>query len=154
MNAVSLDDIDRNILRSLQKDCSLSQDALAEAVNLSRNACTRRVKRLEDAGLILRRVAILNHQALGRGLIAIVSIRTNQHEKGWLDRFRTAIELMPEVVGAYRMTGDLDYLLRVKLGDIQSYDQFYQRLIERVPSADISTSFVMEAITDTTEIPL
>ncbi|WP_371157862.1 Lrp/AsnC family transcriptional regulator [Jannaschia sp. 2305UL9-9] len=151
---VELDEHDRRILRSLQKDTTVSLDALAERVTLSRNACWRRIKRLEEAGVIRSRVAHLNPDALGLGLSVFVLIRVGSHEPGWLDQFKAAIAAMPEVQGAHRMTGDLDYVLRVRVADVAGYDQFYKRLIARVPIADVSASFVMEDLKDTTELPV
>jgi len=153
MKRIELDEIDRRILKQLQRDCSLSLDALAEAVALSRNACWRRVKRLDGEGVITRRVAILDPKALGLGLTALVMVKTNQHDKSWLAAFRSTISLMPEIVGAHRMSGDLDYVLRVRVASVEAYDSFYQRLIEKLPIADISASFVMEDIKETTELP-
>lgn len=152
--SANLDNFDRSILVELQKDASLSMDVLSERINLSRNACWRRVKQMEEAGVIKSRVALVNPDSIGIGLSVIVLIRTNQHGPEWLAKFKEAVESAPEIVGAHRMTGDLDYVLKVMVKDIKSYDQFYQRLICQVPFADISSSFVMENIVDTTQLPL
>ncbi|MFW2542040.1 Lrp/AsnC family transcriptional regulator [Primorskyibacter sp. 2E107] len=149
-----LDEIDRKILTLLQRDCSMSVDALAERVHLSRNACWRRVKALEASKVIQRRVAILDPDAVGLGLLVMVLVRTNQHDSNWLKLFHEAVRRMPEIVSAHRMSGELDYVLRVRVASVRDYDTFYQRLIARVPVADISASFVMEDIKDTTELPL
>lgn len=149
-----IDEIDLRILRKLQKDTTASLDALAERVSLSRNACWRRIKRLEETGVIRARVAHLNPDALGLGLSVFVLIRVGSHEPGWLDRFQVAIAAMPEIQGAHRMTGDLDYVLRVRVADVAGYDRFYKSLIARVPIADVSASFVMEDLKDTTELPI
>ncbi|MGB3555920.1 MAG: Lrp/AsnC family transcriptional regulator [Jannaschia sp.] len=149
-----LDETDRRILRQLQKDTTPSLDALAEAVALSRNACWRRVRRLEETGVIRSRVAHLDAAALGLGLAVFVLIRVGSHEPGWLDRFQKAVASMPEIQGAHRMTGELDYVLRVRVADVADYDRFYKALIARVPIADVSASFVMEDIKDTTELPI
>lgn len=145
---------DRMILEYLQCDTSLSIEDLAEKVSLSRNACWRRVRNLQDAGYILRRVALLNPQLLGLPLVALVQIKTNQHEEGWLKQFRKAMAEMPEVVSAWRMSGDLDYMLRVRIKSVEGYDEFYKRLIKRVPMHNVSASFVLEELKDTTELPL
>jgi len=150
----SIDEIDRKILKNLQRDSSISIDALAERVHLSRNACWRRVKTLEANKVILRRVAILDPEAVGLGLQVLVLVRTNLHDTDWLKLFHDAVRYMPEIISAHRMSGELDYVLRVRVDTVQSYDSFYQRLISRVPVADISASFVMEAIKDTTELPV
>jgi Lrp/AsnC family transcriptional regulator len=149
-----LDKKNKSILNFLQSDASISVEQLAEKVALSRNACWRRIKTLEDAGLILRRVALLNPDKVGLPLLAVVQVRTNRHEAGWLEQFRAAIMDMPEVVAAWRMSGDLDYVLRVRVASVAGYDDFYQRLIERVPMSDVSASFVLEEMKDTTELPL
>lgn len=150
----ALDDIDRKLLTLLQQDAGLSVDALADRVHLSRNACWRRVKRLEADGIVQKRVAIVDPGALGLGLHVFVLIRTNDHSADWLQAFRRAVREMPEVVAAQRMTGDLDYVLRVRVADVPAYDRFYQRLIDKVQIADVSASFVMEDVKETTALPL
>lgn len=132
----------------------MSVDALAEKVHLSRNACWRRVKNLEASKIILRRVALLDPEAVGLGLLVMVLVRTNQHDSDWLKLFHDAIRHMPEIISAHRMSGELDYVLRVRVATVGDYDSFYQQLISRVPVADISASFVMEDIKDTTELPV
>ncbi|MEP5151495.1 Lrp/AsnC family transcriptional regulator [Planktotalea sp.] len=149
-----LDEIDRRILRALQKDASLSIDALAETVHLSRNACWRRVKNLETSKVIKARVALVDPEAVDLGLSVIVLVRTSQHDNEWLTQFDKAVRELPEILGAHRMSGDLDYVLRVRVASVAAYDLFYKRLIKRVPLSDISASFVMDDIKDTTELPL
>ena len=129
-------------------------DTLSERVNLSRNACWRRVKQLQDSGVIQARVALIDPESVGLALSVFVLIRTNQHGPEWLKKFQRAVTSMPEIVGAHRMTGDLDYVLRVRVADVKSYDQFYQRLTGQVPIAEISASFVMEDLVDTTQLPI
>lgn len=152
--SINIDEIDRRLLALLQKDASLSVDALAEKVHLSRNACWRRVKNLEASKVILRKVALLDPEAVGLGLQVLVLVRTNQHDSNWLKLFNDAVRTMPEIISAHRMSGELDYVLRVRVASVRDYDVFYQRLISRVPVADISASFVMEDIKDTTELPV
>lgn len=149
-----LDKKNKQLLGYLQKDASVAIEQLAERVSLSRNACWRRIKALEDAGLISRKVALLDPAALGVPLTALVMVRTNQHEAGWLAQFRAAVLNMPEVVAAWRMSGELDYVLRVRIPSVAGYDAFYQRLISQVPMSDVSATFVLEEIKETTEIPL
>lgn len=132
----------------------MSLELLADRVNLSRNACWRRVRRMEEHGIIKGRVALLDADALGLGLSVIVLIRTNSHEPGWLKTFEETVRTMPEILGAHRMSGDLDYVLRVRVADVKDYDRFYQRLIAKVPVSDISASFVMDDIKDTTALPV
>jgi Lrp/AsnC family transcriptional regulator len=150
----TLDLIDRAILKNLQIDASMSVDEISEAVNLSRNACWRRIKALEQAGVIKGRVALVDPASVGVPLSAMVLIRTNQHDAAWMKQFQAALHSFPEVVGAYRMTGDLDYVLRVRVADVPAYDAFYKRLTSRISVSDISASFVMEEIKETTAVPL
>jgi len=149
-----IDEFDLKILRKMQKDASLSVDTLADMVGLSRNACWRRMKRLEADGVINAKVALLDAEKLDLDLMAYVLVRTHDHEPGWLEKFRTAVRSMPEIVGAHRMSGDLDYVLRVRVRDVKAYDAFYQRLIAKVPISEVSASFVMEDIKDTTGLPI
>ena len=150
----NLDDIDLRLLRCLQEDASISMDELAGRANLSRNACWRRVKRMEERGTIRRRVALVDPEAVGLGLSVFVVIRTNAHEKDWLGKFEEAVRTLPEIQGAHRTSGDIDYVLRLRVASVRDYDRFYQRLIAKVPIADISASFVMEDIKDTTALPI
>ena len=152
--AVSLDETDRHILAELQRDGSLSIDALSERVNLSRNACWRRVKRLEEDRVITGRVALVDAEALGLSLSVFVIVRTASHDPDWLRKFREAVVSFAEITGVYRMSGDLDYVLRARVADVKAYDRLYQRLIARVPLADVSASFVMEEIKETTVVPV
>ena len=149
-----IDETDRRILQVLQTDASLSVDDISAAVHLSRNACWRRIKALEQAGVIRARVALVDPAKVGVPLIAMVLIRTNAHDAQWMDQFQTALRALPEVVGAYRMTGDLYYVLRVRVADVPAYDAFYKRLTARISVSDISASFVMEEIKETTAVQL
>ncbi|EAQ06709.1 Lrp/AsnC family transcriptional regulator [Yoonia vestfoldensis] len=150
----NIDETDHRILQVLQTDASLSVDDISAAVHLSRNACWRRIKALEQAGVIRARVALVDPAKVGVPLMAMVLIRTNAHDAQWMDQFQTALRALPEVVGAYRMTGDLDYVLRVRVADVPAYDAFYKRLTARISVSDISASFVMEEIKETTAVPL
>ena len=123
--AHELDDIDRAILQLLQKDATLSVDEISAQVNLSRNACWRRIRLMEQAGIITGSVALVDPDRVGAPLTAIVLIRTNAHDSDWMTRFQSVLRTLPEVVGAYRMTGDLDYVLRVRVADVPAYDAFY-----------------------------
>jgi len=151
---INLDEIDLNILRLIQKDATLSADQLSEQVSLSRNACWRRVKALEEAGVIRAKVGLVDADAVGLGLQAVVMIRALAHTADWTAKFQDAVRYMPEIMGAYRMTGDLDYMLQVRVADISAYDRFYKRLTDKVDIADVSASFVMEQIKDTTALPI
>jgi Lrp/AsnC family transcriptional regulator len=149
-----LDEIDRAILRALQSDATLSVDDISTAVNLSRNACWRRIKVMEQTGVITGRVALVDPASVGVPLTAMVLIRTNAHDAGWLKQFQATLQSFPEIVGAYRMTGDLDYVLRVRVADVPAYDAFYKRLTSQISVSDISASFVMEELKETTAVPL
>jgi len=151
---VQLDPIDRRILRELQRDARLGVEALGERVGLSRNACWRRIRILEEAGVIRAQVALVDPEALGLGLTVFIAVRTDRHEPEWLDAFTRAVGDTPEILGVWRTSGDLDYLLKARVADVRAYDRLYQRLIRKVALADISASFVMEEIKDTTELPV
>ena len=151
---VNLDDFDRKIIRVLQQDASVSIEALSESVALSRNACWRRVKILEQSGVIRARVALIDAEAVDLGLTVLVLVRTNEHEANWANKFRAVVNIFPEITGAFRMSGDLDYVLRVQVRDVKAYDAFYQRLTSKLRLSDISASFVMEEIKDTTALPV
>ena len=142
---VELDPIDRKILGILQQDCTRPIKEIAEAVGLSNNPCWRRIKRLEDKGVIRQRVALIDPSIIGLGLTAFVTVRTDQHTKEWLDAFKRAVQKIPEIIACDRMSGDIDYLLRVVVHDIEHYDNVYQRLIRIVPGlSDVSSTFSME----------
>lgn len=149
-----MDELDRAILRRLQVDASLRIETLAEQVNLSRNACWRRVRQLEERGIIRKRVALLDPDMVGLELSVMVLIRTDSHDPDWLKRFADAVRALPQIIGAYRVAGDVDYALRVRLASMKDYDDFYQQLIRRVEIADISASFVMEELKETTALPV
>lgn len=151
---VTLDHIDRRILAHVQQKADVSLEALGEIVGLSRNACWRRLKALETAGVIKARVTLLDPDKIGLGLMVFMMIRTNAHAPDWLKKFRTATRDMPEILGVYRMTGDLDYLIRARVADMADYDRLYQALIRRVSLSDVSASFVMEQIKDTHQLPV
>lgn len=149
-----LDSTDRRLLAELQLDATLTVDQLSERLGLSRNACWRRVKLLEEQGIITGRVALVDAEKVGLGLSVFVIIRTSNHDPDWLRRFREAVVSLPEITGVYRMSGDLDYVLRARVADVKSYDRLYQRLIAKVPLSDVSASFVMEEIKETTVVPV
>lgn len=149
-----LDTIDHRILAILQQDATKSVDAISDAVTLSRNACWRRIKAMEASGVIRARVALLDPTQLGCPLTVLVLIRTDHHSDTWRKDFAAAVAALPEITSAQRMTGDLDYVLKVRLADVAAYDVFYKRLTSRISVSDISASFVMEDIKDTTALPL
>ena len=149
-----MDRIDRQILTILQKDASLPVADVARKVGLSVTPCWRRIQKMEEDGIIRGRVALLSAPKLGMGMSVFVGIRTDQHNVTWLEQFATTVSAMPEVVEFYRMSGDVDYLLRVVVPDMASYDVFYKKLISSVKLKDVSSSFAMEEIKYTTALPL
>ena len=149
-----MDRLDRKILRLLQEDSTLAVADVAKKVGLSTTPCWRRIQKLEEEGIIRRRVALLDQEKVNAKVTVFVSIRTNSHSNEWLMRFSEVISQFPEVVEFYRMSGDIDYLLRVVVPDIAAYDAFYKKLISKIEIRDVSSSFAMEQIKYTTELPL
>lgn len=149
-----MDATDRKILAILQEDASLSIAEVASRVNLSQTPCWRRIQKLEDAGVITRRVALVDPESLGLGLAVFVEIETGDHSKEWLERFANAVSGMPEVMGFYRMAGDVDYLLQVTVANMAAYDAFYQELIGLIPLKNVTSRFAMERVKFTTAYPV
>jgi Lrp/AsnC family transcriptional regulator len=149
-----LDEMDIKILRILQEDCTRPVADIGKEVGLSTTPCWRRVQKLEEAGVVQRRVAILDPREVNAGVTVFVSIKTDQHSHAWLEKFHSAVADFPEVVEFYRMSGDVDYLLRVAVPDIAAYDVFYKKLIGRIEVAKVSSAFAMEQIKYTTALPL
>lgn len=149
-----LDDIDRRLLEILQEDASLSLDSISERAGLSRNACWRRIRALENEGIIRGRVTLLDPDKIGLSLMVFMMVRTSAHTPDWLDGFRKATRSIPEILSVFRMTGDLDYLIRARVADMADYDRIYQQLTSKVALADVSASFVMEHIKDTHSLPV
>lgn len=152
--ARGLDDLDRRILRELQADATLSIADIASRVGLSQTPCWKRIQKLEETGVIERRVAILNPEALGLGLTVLVAVEAGAHSDEWLRRFTESVSSLPEVLDLCRMAGETDYELRVVVPDMQAYDAFYKRLIELAPLRNVTSRFVMERIKATTYLPI
>lgn len=150
----SIDEIDRKILEIIQEDAGLALTEVAKRVGLSSTPCWRRLQRLEAEGVIRQRVTLLDPVKLNVGVTIFVSVRTDQHNLDWTTRFEAAVREIPEVVEFFRMSGDTDYLLKVVVPDIGSYDGVYKRLISKVDIADVSSSFALERLKDTTVLPL
>ena len=151
---LKLDRLDSQILHRLQLDAGISNAELAEQIGLSANACWRRVKRLEDEGIIRARVALLDPIRLGLGVTVFVTIKTTEHNERWLSTFSRGVSALPEVVEFYRMSGDVDYLLKIVVRDIADYDRVYKKLIAVAPLSDVSSSFAMEQIKSSTALPV
>lgn len=149
-----MDRKDLEILALLQKDASIPLADLANAVNLSSTPCWRRVQKLHEDGVIERQVALCNPTLLNVGVTVFVALRTNQHNEQWTQRFINGTRDIPEIVEIYRMTGDIDYLLKVVVSDIAGYDKIYKKLVKAVDLQDVSSSFAMEVLKKTTALPL
>lgn len=149
-----MDDLDLALLQILQEDATLKVADIAEKVGLSPTPCWRRIQKLEEEGLIRKRVALLDAEKLGVGVTVFIAVRTNQHNAAWMKKFTAVVMSIPEIVEFYRMSGDVDYLLRAVVPDIAGYDAVYKRLIEKVELVDVSSSFAMEQIKFTTALPL
>jgi Lrp/AsnC family transcriptional regulator len=149
-----MDAIDKKILATLQEDASLSVAEVGQRVGLSSTPCWKRIQKLEAEGIIKRRVALVDPDKIGLGLSVFVSIETGDHSQDWLERFANLVSAMPEVMEFHRMAGDVDYMLRVVVADMQSYDGFYKRLIAAVPLKNVTSRFAMEKIKSTTVLPI
>lgn len=149
-----MDRIDRRILDLLQNDAQLSTAEIADQVGLSTTPCWRRIQRLEETGIIARRVALLDRSKINLGTDVFISVKTNQHNWEWLENFSRKVSEFPEVVEFYRMAGEADYLLRVVVPDMPAFDAFYKKLIQSTELSDVSSSFAMEQIKYTTALPL
>ena len=160
MNAPSKDRLpkmdvtDRKILALLQGDASLSVAEIGTRVGLSSTPCWKRIQRLEADGVIQRRVALVDQDKIGLGITVFVSIETGDHSQDWLSKFADMVGAMPEVMEFYRMAGDVDYMLRVVVPDIQGYDTFYKKLIASVALKNVTSRFAMEKIKATTALPI
>jgi len=151
---MALDKIDRKILALLQRDATMPVAEIGRKVGLSTTPCWRRIQKMEEEGVIRRRVAVLDPVKVNAGVTVFVSIRTNEHNESWLRKFAGIIEEFAEVVEFYRMSGEIDYLMRVVVPDIAAYDAFYKKLIGKIALSDVSSSFAMEQIKYTTALPL
>lgn len=149
-----MDATDLKILAIIQEDCSLPINEVAARVDLSQTPCWRRIQRLESQGVIRRRVALLDPAAVGAGISVFVSVETGDHSAEWLQRFADLVADMPQVMEVYRMAGDVDYLLRVAVGDMAQFDDFYRRLIALIPLKNVTSRFAMESVKSTTAYPL
>ena len=149
-----MDRTDRKILAILQDDASLPVAEVAARVHLSQTPCWRRIQKLERSGVIERRVALVDPEAIGLGLSVFVEIEAADHSPEWLGRFALAVAALPEVMEVYRMAGDVDYLLRVAVGEMADFDDFYRRLIAAIPCKNVTSRFAMERVKFTTAYPV
>ncbi len=151
---LSLDSFDRKILECLQDNSDMPLAELARRVGLSTTPCCRRINRLQGDGIIRARVALRDRKAVNAGVTVFVAVRTAQHNAAWLTRFAKSVASIPEFMDCYRMSGEVDYLIRLALPDIEAYDSFYKRLIAKVDLSDVTSMFAMEEIKSTTPLPL
>ena len=149
-----LDKMDLKILEILQSDCTTPVAEIGKQIGLSTTPCWRRIQKLEEKGILKQRVALLDPARVNAGVTVFVSITTREHSKDWLDKFQQVVTAFPEVVELYRMSGQVDYLLRVVVSDIAAYDDFYKRLIAEIDITDVSSTFAMEHMKFTTALPL
>jgi Lrp/AsnC family transcriptional regulator len=149
-----MDEIDRKLLALLQEDSTTAMAQLADQVGLSPTPVWKRLQKLEQAGTIQRRVALVEPAHVGIGLIVFVAIEAHEHSPDWLATFAAAMAAMPEVMDAYRMAGEVDYMLRVAVEDMAAFDGFYKRLIAAVPLKNVTSRFAMERLKHTTAYPL
>jgi Lrp/AsnC family transcriptional regulator len=149
-----MDEINRKILKILQQDATVPMAVIAERVGLSTTPCWRRIQAMERSGLIQRRVAVLDRKKLNVGVTVFVRLKTSQHNSEWLESFAKSVAGIEEVVEFYRMSGDVDYLLKIVVPDIDTYDSVYKRLIRSANLSDVSSSFAMEEIKHTTAVPV
>ncbi len=151
---MELDAMDLKILELLQADATMPIAEIGKIVGLSTTPCWRRIQKLDEAGVIRSRVAVLDPVKVNTGVTVFVSIKTDQHNLDWLERFHAAVVDLEEVVEFYRMSGEVDYLMRVVVPDIAAYDAFYKKLISRIDITKVSSAFAMEQIKYTTALPL
>jgi len=152
---MTFDSTDKKLMALLQQDASLSIQQLSEKLNLTSTPCWNRVKRLESEGFINKKVALVSAEKVGLELIAFVQIKTQQHSDSWLQDCVQQVKGFSQVLEFYRMAGEYDYLLKVIVKDMRSYDQFYQKLVNDVSGlTDVNTSFAMQQLKYTTELPI
>ena len=149
-----MDRIDRKILTVLQDNAALSVADIGQRVGLSSTPCWKRIQKLEAEGVITKRVALVDPDKVGLGITVFVSVETGDHSQDWLDRFAATVGAMPEVMEFHRMAGDVDYMLRVVVPDIQGYDAFYKKLIATVPLKNVTSRFAMQRLKSTTALPI
>ena len=149
-----MDKMDLKILDILQADSTTPVAEIGKQIGLSTTPCWRRIQKLEEKGILKERVALLDPEKVNAGVTVFVSITTSAHSKEWLDKFQSVVTAFPEVVELYRMSGKVDYLLRVVVSDIAAYDDFYKRLISQIEITEVSSTFAMEQMKFTTALPL
>src|SRR5210317_1107623 len=149
----AMDKVDIQVLRALQTNAALSVADLAEIAGISKSACWRRIQKLEQQGVIRKRVTLMDPVALDLSLTVFIAVKTNQHNERWAQQFNKVVQDIPGILEVYRMGGDVDYMIKAVVKDMPGYDALYQQLI-KADLFDVSASYVMEALKQTTELPL
>lgn len=149
-----MDELDQKIVQLLQEDATLSVREIGETVGLSATPCWRRIRNLEDKGVLTKRVTLVDPTKINLGVSALVFIRTNDHSRDWLDRFVKGVSGIPEIIEAYRTSGEVDYVLKVLVPDLAAFDDLYLRLIDAVDLHDVRSTFILEAVKHSTSLPL
>lgn len=149
-----MDELDRKIVELLQDDATLSVREIGESVGLSATPCWRRIRNLEERGVLTKRVTLVDPAKINLGVSALVFIRTNEHNKVWLQKFVDGVSGIPEIIEAYRTSGEVDYVLKVLVPDLAAFDDFYKRLIDKVELYDVRSTFILEAVKHSTSLPL
>lgn len=149
-----MDELDRKIVQLLQDDATLSVREIGESVGLSATPCWRRIRNLEERGVLTKRVTLVDPAKINLGVSALVFIRTNEHNKAWLQKFVDGVSDIPEIIEAYRTSGEVDYVLKVLVPDLAAFDDFYKRLIDKVELYDVRSTFILEAVKHSTSLPL
>lgn len=149
-----MDATDRKILHLLQADAGLTVKEIAAQIPLSVTPCWKRIQKLEQNGIIRARVALLDPEKVNASVTVFVAIKTDQHTNEWIDHFNQAVTALPEVMEIYRMSGEVDYLLRVVVSSIEAYDRFYKKLIGRIELSNVTSSFAMQQMKYTTALPI
>nr|WP_038149928.1 Lrp/AsnC family transcriptional regulator [Vibrio litoralis] len=155
MKQLMLDKVDKTLLNMLQQDATVSLQELADTVNLTTTPCWKRLKRLEEQGMIDKKVALLNPEKLGLSFVAFALIKTNNHSNEWYQTFVDTVSEFPEVMEFYRMAGEFDYMMKVLVSDMKTYDEFYKKLVNSVEGiSNVTSTFAMESIKYTTALPI
>lgn len=155
MKQLVLDKVDKQLLTMLQQDATVSLNQLAEAVHLTTTPCWKRLKRLEEQGVIHKKVTLLNPEGLGLSFVAFALIKTNDHSNEWYQSFVNTVSDFPEIMEFYRMAGEFDYMMKVLVSDMQAYDAFYKKLVNSVEGiSNVTSTFAMESIKYTTALPV
>nr|WP_319020583.1 Lrp/AsnC family transcriptional regulator [Vibrio litoralis] len=155
MKQLMLDKVDKTLLNMLQQDTTVSLQELADTVNLTTTPCWKRLKRLEEQGMIDKKVALLNPEKLGLSFVAFALIKTNNHSNEWYQTFVDTVSEFPEVMEFYRMAGEFDYMMKVLVSDMKAYDEFYKKLVNSVEGiSNVTSTFAMESIKYTTALPI